>query len=165
MVEGIATIRYLTTALFGHGAARLLGGVLDEIGVARPFVVTDPGVRAVGIADEVIERLPTAGHVCWFDRTPANPTEAAVAEAAELFRDARCDGIVAIGGGSSIDLAKGAALLATHPGPLSYTPTLPSAFCAWRSDRVISARCTAGISWSAKRATATYIGRRNIGPA
>jgi 4-hydroxybutyrate dehydrogenase len=114
MTNGIATIRYLTTASFGFGASSLLGEVLAELAITRPLVVTDPGVRAAGIADQVIGST----EVTWFDRSPPNPTEAAVLEATDAFRAAECDGIVAIGGGSSIDLAKGVALLATHPGPL-----------------------------------------------
>jgi 4-hydroxybutyrate dehydrogenase len=113
-MDGIATIRYLTTASFGFGASALLAEVLEDLSIARPLIVTDPGVRAAGIADGVA----TGADVTWFDRSPPNPTEAAVLEATEVFREARCDGIVAIGGGSSIDLAKGVALLATHPGPL-----------------------------------------------
>ena len=119
MSDGIATIRYLTTSLFGHGASRLLPDVLREVGITRPFVVTDPGVRAAGVADAVIDHLADAGSVCWFDRTPPNPTDTAVAEATEALLAAGCDGVVAIGGGSSIDLAKGVALLATHPGPFA----------------------------------------------
>jgi 4-hydroxybutyrate dehydrogenase len=114
MTDGIATISYLTTASFGFGASALLADVLAERSIARPFVVTDPGVRATGIADGVA----AGADATWFDRSPPNPTEFAVLEATEAFREHRCDGIVAIGGGSSIDLAKGVALLATHPGPL-----------------------------------------------
>jgi len=115
MTDGIATIRYLTTASFGFGASALLAEVLAELAIVHPLVVTDPGVRAAGIADGVIADLDG---VTWFDRAPANPTEEAVLAATGLFRAAGCDGIVAIGGGSSIDLAKGVALLATHPAPL-----------------------------------------------
>jgi 4-hydroxybutyrate dehydrogenase len=118
MTDGIVTIRYLTTASFGFGASALLGEVLAEHAIARPFVVTDPGVRATGIAGEVLAAACEPGRTTWFDRSPSNPTEAAVLEATEAFRAARCDGIVAIGGGSSIDLAKGVALLSTHQGPL-----------------------------------------------
>jgi alcohol dehydrogenase class IV len=114
-VDGVATIRYLTTVSFGFGSSALLGDVLAELGIARPFVVTDAGVRAAGIADRVLAASPR--EATWFDRTPPNPTEAAVAEATEAFAAVGCDGIVAIGGGSSIDLAKGVALAATHPGP------------------------------------------------
>jgi alcohol dehydrogenase class IV len=116
VTDGVATIHYLTTALFGHGASGLLADVLAEIGVARPFVVTDPGVRVAGVADGVISRLPRAADVCWFDTTPANPTDAAIEEATEALRAGGCDGVVAIGGGSSIDLAKGVAMLASHGG-------------------------------------------------
>ena len=117
-VDCIATIRYLTTTSFGFGASSLLEDVLAELGIARPLVVTDPGVRAAGVADGVVDRTSDVGPFTWFDRTPPNPTEEAVLEATEVFRAAGCDGIVAIGGGSSIDLAKGVALMATHPAPL-----------------------------------------------
>ena len=117
-MDGIATIRYLTTTSFGFGASSLLEKVLGELGIARPLVVTDPGVRAAGVADGVVDRTGDVGPFTWFDRTPPNPTEEAVLEATEVFRAAGCDGIVAIGGGSSIDLAKGVALMATHPAPL-----------------------------------------------
>ena len=117
-VDSIATIRYLTTTSFGFGASSLLEKVLGELAIARPLVVTDPGVRAAGVADGVVDRTGDVGPFTWFDRTPPNPTEEAVLEATEVFRAAGCDGIVAIGGGSSIDLAKGVALMATHPAPL-----------------------------------------------
>jgi len=117
-VDGIATIRYLTTTSFGFGASSLLEEALGELGIARPLVVTDPGVRAAGVADGVVDGTGDVGPFTWFDRTPPNPTEEAVLEATEVFRAAGCDGIVAIGGGSSIDLAKGVALMATHPAPL-----------------------------------------------
>ena len=53
-----------------------------------------------------------------YDETPPNPTEDAVLAATEVFREGDCDGVVALGGGSAIDLGKAVALLATHPAPL-----------------------------------------------
>ena len=53
-----------------------------------------------------------------FDSVPTNPTEEAVEAALDLYRVHDCDGLVAVGGGSPIDLAKAVALLATHEGPL-----------------------------------------------
>jgi 4-hydroxybutyrate dehydrogenase len=117
-IEGIATIRYLTTVSFGFGAASLLREVLEELSIARPLAVTDRGVRATGLADEVVASACGPEQAVWFDRSPPNPTEAAVLEATEAFRAGGCDGIIAIGGGSSLDLAKGVGLLATHEGAL-----------------------------------------------
>ena len=59
-----------------------------------------------------------------FDRTPSNPTEAAVREAGGDVQEHGCDGLIAVGGGSSIDCAKGVAIAATHPGPLSRYATI-----------------------------------------
>jgi alcohol dehydrogenase class IV len=59
-----------------------------------------------------------------FDATPSNPTEKAVRAAADAYRAGKCDGLVAIGGGSSIDLAKGVAIAATHDGPLATYATI-----------------------------------------
>jgi 4-hydroxybutyrate dehydrogenase len=115
MTDGITTIRYLTTVSFGFGASALLPEALAEAGIRRPLVVTDPGVRAAGIADEVVRGIE---HASWFDQSPPNPTEAAVLRAADASRAGGCDGVVMIGGGSSIDLGKGVALLATHDAPL-----------------------------------------------
>src|SRR4051794_8498351 len=98
MADDVATIRYLTTASFGYGASALLPDILRELAVAQPFVVTDAGVRAAGVADRVVAHLREPARASWFDRTPPNPTEAAVVEATDAFRAAGCDGIVAIGG-------------------------------------------------------------------
>jgi alcohol dehydrogenase class IV len=114
----VATISYLTTVKFDFGAIAELAGALQSLGIARPLIVTDRGVRAAGLVDraEAAMQVPAAAI---FDDTPTNPTERAARAALELFRGNGCDGIVAIGGGSPIDLAKACALLATHDGPLS----------------------------------------------
>ena len=69
-----------------------------------------------GLLEQVHAACPTAAI---FDGTPTNPTEAAVLAALELYQAQGCDGVIGLGGGSPIDLAKGVALLATHPGPLA----------------------------------------------
>ncbi len=71
---------------------------------------------AAGLAQQALAQLPADTPV--FLETPPNPTESAVRAALAQYRAGLCDGIVAIGGGSPIDLAKGVALLATHAGPL-----------------------------------------------
>jgi alcohol dehydrogenase class IV len=112
----MALIQYLTRIQFDFGALALLPAELALLGVKRPLLVTDPGIRASDLFDRVKENLPS-GHAV-YDQTPANPTESAVLAALKLYRDADCDGLVALGGGSAMDLAKGARLLATHPEPL-----------------------------------------------
>jgi hypothetical protein len=114
----MALINYLTTVQFDFGALALLGGELRRLGIARPLLVTDRGVVAAGLLERARACMPDALAGGVYDGTPANPTEAAVHEALARFREGRCDGIVAIGGGSPIDLAKAVALLAAHPGPL-----------------------------------------------
>jgi 4-hydroxybutyrate dehydrogenase len=112
----MALIQYLTRIQFDFGALALLQAELDLLGVKRPLLVTDPGIRASNLFGGVAEKLPS-GHAV-YDRTPANPTESAVLDALKLYREADCDGLVALGGGSAMDLAKGVRLLATHPEPL-----------------------------------------------
>lgn len=114
----MAQISYLTTIQFDHGAIRTLPDELAAIGVARPLLVTDKGIAAAGLLDKVYAVLPGGAGTPLFDDTPPNPTEAAVLAGVRAYRDSNCDGLVAIGGGSSIDLAKGIALMATHPAPL-----------------------------------------------
>jgi 4-hydroxybutyrate dehydrogenase len=113
----MATINYLTTVQFDHGAVKLAGSECRRLGISRPLVVTDAGVRAAGLLGLLEAQLEDLA-VTVYDGTPANPTEAAVLAAVESYRAAGADGLVAIGGGSSIDLAKAVALLATHAPPL-----------------------------------------------
>ena len=113
----MADIFYLSHVRFGYGALAELGAALAGLGMTRPLLVTDSGVRSAGLVDWVVTACPAPAVL--FDTTPTNPTEAAVEAALELYRAERCDGVIAVGGGSPIDLAKGVALLATHPGPLA----------------------------------------------
>ncbi|MDH3738848.1 MAG: iron-containing alcohol dehydrogenase [Alphaproteobacteria bacterium] len=115
----MAKISYLTTIEFDFGAVRILDNVLDELNVTRPLLVTDRGLVDTGIVGRVTETMARHQPVGIFDATPANPTEQAVGDAVAVYRDAECDGIVALGGGSPMDLAKAVALMASHPGRLS----------------------------------------------
>lgn len=114
----MALINYITQIQFEYGAISLLGATCERVGIRRPLIVTDRGVRATGIIDIVLGALGHAGTVAIYDGTPPNPNEAAVREAVAAYLKEDCDGIVAVGGGSSIDLAKGVAVCATHDGPL-----------------------------------------------
>jgi alcohol dehydrogenase class IV len=119
----MARILYLTQIDIDHGAVRLLPAECERTGMRRPLVVTDAGVRAAGVLQQALDALGSLPHAV-FDGTPSNPTEAAVRAAVQVFQRERCDGLVAVGGGSSIDLAKGVAIAATHPGPLQTYATI-----------------------------------------
>ncbi len=119
----MAFIRYLTDIHIDHGAISLLTAECSRIGITRPLIVTDAGVRAAGLlakAEAALGDLPYAV----FDGTQSNPTEAGVRAALAVLEKERCDGLIAVGGGSSMDLAKGVAILARHAGPLKHYATI-----------------------------------------
>jgi hypothetical protein len=95
----------------------------QRLGISHPLIVTDPGVKAAGILQKALDALAQT-RVSVFDQTPSNPTEAAVRAAAEIYRQNHCDGLIALGGGSAIDCAKGVAIAATHEGPLKLYATI-----------------------------------------
>ncbi|MBS0452341.1 MAG: iron-containing alcohol dehydrogenase [Proteobacteria bacterium] len=119
----MALIQYLTQVQFEFGAIRLLSSECARVGINRPLIVTDAGVRAAGVLQKALDALADL-EVAVFDQTPSNPTEAAVRAAVEVYRSQRCDGLVAVGGGSAIDCAKGVAIAATHEGPLKTYATI-----------------------------------------
>ncbi|MGV7246021.1 iron-containing alcohol dehydrogenase [Caballeronia sp. M23-90] len=114
----MSLINYITQIQFDFGAVKLIKSECERIGIRRPLIVTDQGVKAAGIVDIVLNALGQGPSVPVYDRTPPNPNEGAVRDAVALYKQSECDGIIAIGGGSSIDLAKGVAVCATHEGPL-----------------------------------------------
>ncbi|WP_372528939.1 iron-containing alcohol dehydrogenase [Piscinibacter sp.] len=119
----MAFIYYVTQIQLEFGAVKLLPQECERVGMRRPLVVTDAGVRAAGVLDKALAALGALPHAV-FDQTPSNPTEAAVRAATDVYLAQKCDGMVAVGGGSSIDLAKGVAIAATHPGPLKTYATI-----------------------------------------
>ena len=119
----MAYIYYLTHIQFEPGAIKLLKQECDKVGITRPLIVTDQGVKAAGILDKALRHIVGLNPVV-FDQTPSNPTEASVRAAADLYKKSECDGLIAVGGGSSIDCAKGVAIAATHEGALSRFATI-----------------------------------------
>ena len=113
----MATITYLTRIEFDEGLAAKLPDFGAELGIAKPLLVTDAGLTALGLTARVGGSFAAMPAV--YDGTPANPTEAAVMEALQRYKAEGCDGILAVGGGSSIDLAKAVRVLAVHDAPLA----------------------------------------------
>jgi 4-hydroxybutyrate dehydrogenase len=119
----MAFINYVTQIQFDFGAVRLLKAECERVGITRPLIVTDPGVKAAGVLQKAIDALGGLPHAI-FDQTPSNPTEAAVRAAVAIYKAQQCDGLIAVGGGSAIDCAKGVAIAATHEGPLTHYATI-----------------------------------------
>jgi 4-hydroxybutyrate dehydrogenase len=117
---GVAVMSWPTRVLLGPGALARLGEEVRRLGMKRPLVVTDRGVVKAGIAERIHARLSEAGLAfARFEEVQSNPTDRDATAGLAAFRAGSCDGLVAVGGGSSIDVAKLVQLLTTHEPPLS----------------------------------------------
>ncbi len=103
--------------VFGHGSLAEAGYAARRLGARRPLVVTDPGIVAAGWLDELLGHLREARlqPVVWHDLTP-NPKDREIAAGYEFYLEQGADVIIAVGGGSCIDAAKGIAILSTNGG-------------------------------------------------
>ncbi|MCY7369599.1 MAG: iron-containing alcohol dehydrogenase, partial [Polaromonas sp.] len=151
----MAFIYYITQIQFDFGAVALLKQECERVGITRPLVVTDAGVKAAGVLQKALDALPGMP-VSVFDQTPSNPTEAAVRAAAALYRSGGCDGLIAVGGGSAIDCAKGVAIAATHEGPLKTYATIEG------GSPKITARCAPLIAVPTTSGTGSEVARGAI---
>jgi choline dehydrogenase len=101
------------------GAIQELGGEAGQLGMRRPLLVTDAGVKAAGLLDVALESLRRSDvEPVVFDKVRANPGVELVDAGAAEYRSQGCDGLVAIGGGSSMDTAKGIGVVAAHDGSI-----------------------------------------------
>jgi alcohol dehydrogenase len=106
-----------TRVIFGRGAVDRLGEVAQELGGKRVLVVTDKGVKQAGHERHAVESLRARGlDVSLFDDVTPNPTTEDVDRALEVARRERIDLLVGLGGGSSLDCAKGVNFLFTNGG-------------------------------------------------
>ena len=115
-VETIRAVEVPTRLVHGAGAVTKLSELVHELGVTKPLLVTDPGVAAAGLSDRALDQLPDA---IVFDRVRPNPDIALVDEGAALYAESECDGLVAVGGGSSMDTAKSIGVVAAHGGSIA----------------------------------------------
>ncbi|MDQ2983982.1 MAG: iron-containing alcohol dehydrogenase [Actinomycetota bacterium] len=115
-LDTVRSVEVPTRFVHGPGAIARLGELVRELGVTRPLLVTDKGVAAAGLAETALEHLNGADV---FDDVKPNPDIALVGEASAVYREAGCDGLVALGGGSSMDTAKSVGVEVAHGGSIA----------------------------------------------
>jgi len=114
-VDIVRSVELPTRIVHGPGSIARVGELARGLGVSRPFVVTDRGVVAAGLAERA---LATLNGAVVFDGVLANPDIALVGRATAAYRESGCDGLVALGGGSSIDTAKAVGVEVVHGGSI-----------------------------------------------
>jgi alcohol dehydrogenase len=106
-----------TRIVYGEGIVERVGELARETGIQQALVVTDAGIAAAGHLDLVRESLDAAGvKVVLFDKVRENPTTADVENCLQAAKGSAVDGIIGLGGGSSLDTAKGCNFLLTNGG-------------------------------------------------
>lgn len=116
----LSRFSFPTDILFGAGALDQLPAELERIGCRRPLLVTDPGLRTAGLLERVSRPMIAAGlPLVVFEGVEPNPVLANVVDGAATYLDRACDGVVAVGGGSALDVGKAIRLQVTHEGPLN----------------------------------------------
>lgn len=126
--------------VYGEGALTLAGRHASNFGAAKVLVVTDPGIEAAGLVNQLVLNLKSSNvpHAI-YNNVSSNPKDYEVMEGVQVYRSQGCDLIIAIGGGSPMDCAKGIGVVIgneggvldyvgvneiTHPGPpMIFIPT------------------------------------------
>ena len=130
----VLLFRVPTQVFYGQGVADQAGARAQELGAKRALVVTDKGVIGAGLLDGITGSLKNAGvEYGVFSAVDPNPTIANVEQCVAALREAGAEAIVGVGGGSPLDVAKAASILATNGGQISdyegpekvKQPTLP----------------------------------------
>ncbi len=105
---------------FGKDSVQELPGILEAEGIKNVMIIYGEGVKAAGIAEKIVAQVEKVegADITIFDRVLPNPSNELVEEAYAIAKEKNIDGFVAVGGGSSIDLAKAVNVLMTNPGPI-----------------------------------------------
>jgi choline dehydrogenase len=114
-VETVRSVEVPTRLVHGPGALARLGDVVAELGITRPMLVSDPGVAAAGLVERALERLDNA---VVFAEVRPNPDIGLVDRGTGIYASEGCDGLVALGGGSSMDTAKSIGVVIRHGGSI-----------------------------------------------
>lgn len=119
MSQNLVTWSFPTRIVFGAGAVRATGDEAKRLGATRALIVTDKGVVKAGLHEPVLAALRAAGvEAAIFDDVLPNPIEKNVHEGVAAFRAAGADLVVALGGGSPLDIGKLIRLGIHHDRPL-----------------------------------------------
>jgi alcohol dehydrogenase class IV len=106
--------------LFGIGTSKQPGEKLKQLGCKKVLVVYDQGIKNSGVADKIIKIINDAGiETVTYDGVQADPPDYSANEAGTLGLKEKIDGVVGVGGGSSLDTAKAAKMLQTNPPPIN----------------------------------------------
>ena len=119
----MAQIQYLTQIYLESGAIQRIPAECLRLGIKKPLIVTDQGIRSAGILS-TIEQILIGIDFAVFDQTPSNPTQQAAEKGKEIYEKNLCDGLIALGGGSSMDCAKVISIITTHHEPLKNYATI-----------------------------------------
>jgi alcohol dehydrogenase class IV len=112
----VTTFNYPTKIIFGPGAIERLPIEIEAFKMSRPLVVTDGGLTNGPVFDRVLGIIrKRCGDAVVFDQVLPNPTERNVLDGVARYQEAKCDGVIGVGGGSPLDAAKAITLKATHP--------------------------------------------------
>ena len=118
MIPNYYEFTFPVKIISGHTALNNLPAELMQSNVSRPMVITDQGVANAGLSTVVLDAFAESGILiaAFYDQTPAESSTVVVNELAALYREKNCDTIIAVGGGSVIDTAKGVNILVSLDG-------------------------------------------------
>lgn len=115
----ITSFNVFVPLIMGSGASYRTGIKVRELGCSKVLVVHGKGMKASGLADRIIENLQNAGvETVAFDKVQPDPPDTIVEEGARYAIEEGVEGIVALGGGSAMDTAKGINVLINNPAPI-----------------------------------------------
>ncbi|PKH02452.1 L-threonine dehydrogenase [Psychromonas sp. MB-3u-54] len=108
-----------TVSLMGIGSSKETGEQVKALGGSKVLLVTDKGIVAMGMAEQIKAHVEAAGiDVVIFDGAEPNPTDKNVLDGLKVYQSEKCDTIISLGGGSSHDCAKGIGMVATNGGKI-----------------------------------------------
>jgi len=109
-----------TVTLMGVGSHKELAGSVKQLGGARPLIVTDRGITAAGITEQIVTQIRDGARAepVVFDETVPNPTDKNVEAGVAVYRENECDSLITLGGGSAHDCGKGIGLVVSNGGKI-----------------------------------------------